>query len=34
MTTETTATETTITLPEILTANTFYWRPGSSASSL
>jgi hypothetical protein len=26
-------TETTITLPEILTANTFYWRPGSSASS-
>lgn len=22
-----------ITLPEILTANTYYWRPGSSASS-
>lgn len=30
MTTETT---TAIVLPEILTANTFYWRPGSSASS-
>jgi uncharacterized FlaG/YvyC family protein len=27
----TTTSETT--LPEILTANTFYWRPGSSASS-
>ncbi len=31
MQTETATTE--ITLPEILTANTYFWRPGSSASS-